>query len=82
MVSCIERFIKFINKSAFIQIALMGENFCLSAKEIMQLLWNNAGRTSIINGIGGMFISVGIFFIAIATVLINYGILTSVEPYK
>lgn len=45
-------------------------------------MWNNAGRTSIINGLGGMFISIGIFFVTLATLLINYGILTGSEPYK
>jgi len=45
---CFERFIKYINRNAYILIALKGENFCSAAKEAMGLLWDNAGRASVL----------------------------------
>jgi choline transporter-like protein 2/4/5 len=31
--ACVERIVQFINKMAYIQIALRGKNFCMAAKD-------------------------------------------------
>lgn len=80
--ACFERFIKFLNRNAYIQIALKGTNFCTSARAAMGLLWDNAARASIVQGIGGMFIFIGNGFITLLTVFICYIILTTSESYK
>lgn len=82
MAACFERFIKFINKNAYIEIAMQGKNFCSAAKEAIRVLWNNAGRATIINGIGGIFIFIGEVLIAIGCTLICYLILTNVSPFN
>uniref|UniRef100_A0A4W3I1S4 Choline transporter-like protein n=1 Tax=Callorhinchus milii TaxID=7868 RepID=A0A4W3I1S4_CALMI len=38
---CLERFIKFLNRNAYIMIAIYGKNFCTSAKEAFFLLMRN-----------------------------------------
>lgn len=80
--ACFERFIKFINKNAYIQIAITGDNFCRAARDAMDVIWKNAGRAAIINGIGGTFIFIGQFLISLLCTFICYLILTNADPYK
>jgi len=80
--ACFERFIKFLNRNAYIQIALTGSNFCIAAKEAMRIIWANPQRMTLVNGIGGAFIWIGKLFITAATVIICYEIYINVEPYK
>lgn len=56
---CFERFIKFLNKNAYIQIALSGNNFCVSAKQGMNMVWANANRVALVSGLGAAFMFVG-----------------------
>uniref|UniRef100_A0A671KNJ2 Choline transporter-like protein n=1 Tax=Sinocyclocheilus anshuiensis TaxID=1608454 RepID=A0A671KNJ2_9TELE len=41
---CLEKFIKFINRNAYIMIAIYGKNFCVSAKNAFSLLMRNIIR--------------------------------------
>uniref|UniRef100_A0A8C9ZCU1 Choline transporter-like protein n=1 Tax=Sander lucioperca TaxID=283035 RepID=A0A8C9ZCU1_SANLU len=41
---CLEKFIKFINRNAYIMIAIYGKNFCVSAKNAFSLLMRNVVR--------------------------------------
>ena len=43
-VTCFEKFIKFLNKNAYIQIALLGKKFCYAAKDAFWLIFRNALR--------------------------------------
>ena len=39
---CLEKFLKFINKNAYIEIAVYGYSFCEAARRAFDLLWRNA----------------------------------------
>uniref|UniRef100_A0A4W5NW77 Choline transporter-like protein n=1 Tax=Hucho hucho TaxID=62062 RepID=A0A4W5NW77_9TELE len=41
---CLEKFIKFLNRNAYIMIAVYGKNFCVSAKNAFMLLMRNIVR--------------------------------------
>ncbi|GCC43816.1 hypothetical protein chiPu_0027719, partial [Chiloscyllium punctatum] len=41
---CLEKFIKFLNRNAYIMIAVYGKNFCVSAKNAFKLLMRNVVR--------------------------------------
>ncbi len=41
---CLETFMKFINRNAYIVTAIYGENFCSAAKDAFSLLMRNAAR--------------------------------------
>jgi hypothetical protein len=43
---CIEGCLKFMNRQAYIQIALTGESFCASARRAFSLLFRNAARVA------------------------------------
>ncbi|KAL4485826.1 hypothetical protein ABPG72_012366 [Tetrahymena utriculariae] len=81
-VSCFERFIKFLNKNAYIQIALTGKNFCSAAKDAFELIWCNPAKFGTVATIGNIFIFIGRLFIAGITGLISYIILIKDTYYK
>jgi len=72
-----ERFVQFLNRNAYIQIAISGKSFCLAAKDAFWLIYTNSGRFSIIEGIGHIFIDVGRYFIAITTTVCAYIVVTN-----
>jgi len=57
--ACFERFIKFLNKNAYIQIALTGKNFCMAAKDAFWLIIRNPGKFGLVSTLGGIFILIG-----------------------
>jgi len=67
-----ERVIKFLNKSAYIQIALLGKPFCTSARKAFFLILRNALRFSTIAALSGIIHTIGFVFIMSGTVLIGY----------
>jgi hypothetical protein len=75
LISCFERFLKFLNKNAYIQIALLGKNFCTSAWNAFCLILRNAARIGILGGIGAVVNIIGLVFITTATTVLGYFIL-------
>jgi len=55
---------------------LSGRNFCSAAREAFRIIWANAARMSLVNGIGGAFIIIGELAILAGTVIVCYLILT------
>ncbi|VDI31412.1 Hypothetical predicted protein [Mytilus galloprovincialis] len=41
---CLEKFLRFLNKNAYIMIAAHGKNFCTSAKNAFMLIMRNCVR--------------------------------------
>lgn len=74
--ACVERIVQFINKNAYIQIALTGKNFCMAAKDGFELVWSNPLRYAIVGGIGSIIMFLGKLMIAFGTTLAMYAYLT------
>ncbi|CAD7931268.1 unnamed protein product [Amoebophrya sp. A25] len=75
IVRCFERFVKFLNKNAYIQIAILGKNFCRSAWAAFCLILRNAARLGVLAMIGTLVRAIGIMFIVATTTIIGYFIL-------
>lgn len=80
--ACLERFIAFLNKNAYIQIALNGKSFCGAAKDAFFLLLKNPARASAVSGMGGIFIFLGELFVACGTTMIAYVLMNNCSPWK
>ena len=80
--ACIARTIEFINKHAYIQIALKGDNFCTAAWEGFGLLVRNLGRFSTLILLGSFFTFFGTLFIAGASGFIGYLVITKVSYFS
>lgn len=75
-----EKCLKFITKNAYIQIALVGKNFCVSGKKAFQLITRNFVRFGVFALLGGMVNMLGIMMIVLTTSFIGYYFLTSMHP--
>jgi len=81
-VACFERFIKFLNKNAYIQIALTGKNFCFAAKDAFFLILRNPIRFSVVGGIGSVFVLFGKVFVASITALAGFLVITRWDRFN
>ena len=79
---CCNKIMEFINKHAYIQIALKGDNFCTAAWEGFGLIIRNLGRFSVLALIGGMFSLIGTLFITVGSCIIGYFLITQVDYFS
>ncbi|XP_068728860.1 choline transporter-like protein 4 [Montipora capricornis] len=56
---CLEKILKFLNKNAYIMIAIHGKNFCSSAKQAFKLLFENVLRVAAVNGVTSFLLFMG-----------------------
>lgn len=56
---CLEKFIKFLNRNAYIMIAIYGKNFCTSAKNAFMLLMRNILRVVVLDKITDLLLLFG-----------------------
>jgi len=80
--NCMARLVEFINRHAYIQIALKGDNFCVAAFEGFGLIFRNLGRWSMLFLIGGFFNLIGILFISSTTGLTGYLLITRIDMFS
>lgn len=57
--SCFERFVRFINKGAYTQIAMTGKNFLPACWDSFNLMLRNAARFTITAGLGDLVVFLG-----------------------
>ncbi|XP_068432501.1 choline transporter-like protein 4 [Clinocottus analis] len=56
---CLEKFIKFLNRNAYIMIAIYGKNFCVSAKNAFLLLMRNVVRVVVLDKVTDLLLLFG-----------------------
>ncbi|XP_067468661.1 choline transporter-like protein 4 [Thunnus thynnus] len=56
---CLEKFIKFLNRNAYIMIAVYGKNFCVSAKNAFMLLMRNVVRVVVLDKVTDLLLFFG-----------------------
>ncbi|XP_031569515.1 choline transporter-like protein 4 [Actinia tenebrosa] len=56
---CLEKFLKFLNKNAYIEIAVYGKNFCVSAKNAFFLLMRNILRVVVLDKVTDFILFIG-----------------------
>ncbi|KAF0288293.1 Choline transporter-like protein 2 [Amphibalanus amphitrite] len=56
---CFEKFMRFINRNAYILCAIYGTNFCASAKEAFSLLMRNILRVVVVNSVCEVMLLMG-----------------------
>jgi len=56
---CLEKFMKFLNKNAYIEIAVYGKNFCTSAKNAFFLLMRNILRVAVLDKVTDFLLFIG-----------------------
>ncbi|XP_061539246.1 choline transporter-like protein 5 [Phycodurus eques] len=61
---CLERFIKFLNRNAYIMIAIYGKSFCTSSKDAFFLLLRNVVRVAVLDKVTDFLLFLGKLLIA------------------
>merc|ERR1711998_535754 len=59
ILKCLDMCIKFINKNAYIQVALHNRSFCTGAKESFYLMARNAARFNAVGWTGAILLFIG-----------------------
>lgn len=68
---CFEKFLAYLTRNAFIEMAIYGEGFCRSGQQAFKVLTNNALRVAAINSIGDFVLFLGKAFVVFITVVIG-----------
>ena len=76
---CFDRFMRFVNQNAYIYCALSNEGFCSSALNAFILVLKNMAKFSFVNAIGGTFMYIAKFCIAVLTTVVCYFWLSRME---
>ena len=79
---CFEKCIRFLNKNAYIQIAINSEHFCVAAREAFIIILRNPFVFGLVHGFGEAFMFIGKFFIAAMSSLVGYIIITQADKYS
>jgi len=77
---CLERFIRFLNKNAYIQVALRGTPFCTSAKKAWEIITQNMLRFGVVAVLGRVIHAIGFLFIMSCTTIAGYFVLKAMHP--
>ncbi|XP_032832230.1 choline transporter-like protein 4 [Petromyzon marinus] len=56
---CLEKIMKFINRNAYIMVAIYGKNFCVSAKNAFKLIMRNILRTLVLDKVTDFLLLLG-----------------------
>ena len=79
---CFDHFLKYINKHAYVQCALMGTGFFPSAKNAYNMIVRNLGRLSAITMVGDFVILICKFFISLTCAAVAYAYMTAYMSSK
>lgn len=66
---CLETFMKFINRNAYIMCSIYGKNFCTSAKDAFSLLMRNVLRVLAVNSVCDFLLFLGKVLITVGVTL-------------
>ncbi|TNN69234.1 Choline transporter-like protein 5-B [Liparis tanakae] len=66
---CLEHFLKFINRNAYIMIAIYGKSFCTSSKDAFSLLMRNVIRVAVLDKVTDFLLFLGRLLISGSVVL-------------
>jgi len=69
---CLEKFMRFLNRNAYIMCAMKGSNFCVSAKDAFNLLMRNIVRVVVLNGIVNFLLFIGKLVIVVGVGTLSY----------
>eukprot|EP01029_Cantina_marsupialis_P022930 TRINITY_DN5644_c0_g1_i1.p1 TRINITY_DN5644_c0_g1~~TRINITY_DN5644_c0_g1_i1.p1 ORF type:complete len:786 (-),score=258.57 TRINITY_DN5644_c0_g1_i1:291-2648(-) len=79
---CLEKVLKFINKNAYIVIAIDGSSFCGAVKEAMSLIMSNIVQMALVNALSETIMFLGKIFITCACGLGAYFVIKQDAEYE
>jgi hypothetical protein len=80
-IACFERFLKMINKNAYIDVAIQSSNFCTAASDSMKFMLTQAPAVAILTGACTIFSICGVAMLSSLTGYVTYMLITSHERW-
>lgn len=78
--ACIEGMVAYLNKHAYIHVAIIGSNFCTSARRALALVSANSIRYAMAFTLSSLIAGVGLIFVIVFTVLLGFLVLDGMHP--
>ena len=69
---CLEKFLKFINRNVYIQIAAQGDSFCSATKNVFSILRHNPTHFIVISSIGSFFVFLAKLVVTVLSFMAGY----------
>lgn len=79
---CFEKCMKFLNRNAYIEVAIYGYNFCRAAQKAFTLLTSNILRVAAINSVGTFVLFLGKVAVVVSTVFIGLEIMQTQQDHE
>ena len=76
---CVEKTMKFINKNAYIQIAIFGYSFCKAARKAFFLILRNILRISAVSIVSSFVLLIGKVLVPVGTTFVAYIALIGIQ---
>ncbi|XP_022173488.1 choline transporter-like protein 1 [Myzus persicae] len=73
--SCLQQFLQYLTRNAYIEIAIYGDNFCRSGQQAFKMITSNVLRVAAINSVGDFVLFLGKVLVVISTVLLGFKML-------
>jgi len=80
--SCFENYLKFLNRHAYIQVAMTGVSFCQATEDAFYLVIRNAARFGVVHGLSWIFLFIGQVFIAFSATAMGYFYITRSSKFE
>nr|XP_020829884.1 choline transporter-like protein 4 isoform X2 [Phascolarctos cinereus] len=77
---CLEKFLKFLNRNAYIMIAIYGRNFCISAKNAFMLLMRNVVRVVVLDKVTDLLLFFGKLLVVSGVGILSFFFFTGRIP--
>ena len=74
-VACFDRFIRYLNRNAYIYVAITSESFCSAAIDAFIMMLKNSAKFAFIDGIADVFMFLAKFLISTLTTFVCYWLL-------
>lgn len=82
LADCLQDIIEFINKNAYIHVAMHGQNFCTSAKSVFNLILRNIMDTMVIKNVAGILFTMLQLLVSCIMGGITYGIYYKIDSVE
>ncbi|CAK8684737.1 unnamed protein product [Clavelina lepadiformis] len=79
---CLEKFLKFLNRNAYIMVAVYGKNFCWSAKEAFKLLMRNILRVVVLDKVTDFILFMGKLIVTVGMGALSWAFFTDKFPIR
>lgn len=80
-VGCFENFLRYLNKNAYMDVAINGSSFCHAAQRACMVLQSEASAVAVLNGATWLFEITGVCSIALCASQITYWMCTTWPVY-